>query len=96
MLLQHVQGQSTKEGARYLKGKYFFQGKPKKYVGTANSIQQGEFQVWKIIFSQLFGLHKMGKKSLDQKREHVHNMLSSLASDWMQYSTKDPILTPYL
>ena len=73
MLLHHVEHISSKEGVRYLKG-------------NANSLQTAELHVWKSIFFQLFGLHKIRKKPDEQKQEAVVACLTEWCSEWLTYS----------
>jgi hypothetical protein len=73
MLLQHVEHISSKEGVRYLKG-------------NANSLQQGELYIWRSIFFQLFGLHKIRKKTDEQKQEVVLTCLTEWCNEWINYS----------
>jgi hypothetical protein len=65
VLLDHTQAQARQNEIPFFRS-------------VADSIEKNTpFQVWKPIFSQVFGLHKMRHKTKEQRRDHVLQMLAS-------------------
>lgn len=72
ILLDFCQNSAREAGIFYLRG------------GGDALEKDSPFYAWKNIFLQIFGLHKMKRKSKEQKRQQVMNVI---APEWHMWGT---------